>query len=167
MKRLILIAVMIVGVTSLAQLKENTGLGQVMRRHSMRRVEKPVDTRVQGDSIVHEFADGSVRIGSASVFVTSDSIKQQVESLKEDKKILSAAKEMIQRMKVEEPEKLAGLSDSQIVKVADNVLETSSGDAAVAGVIGALIGAAAAGGAAVIGKDKGKEKEVGDERKAG
>jgi predicted acetyltransferase len=166
MKRLIFITIMFVGVTALAQLKENTGLGQVLKRHSMRRVEKPVETRVEDGVIVREYANGTIETSAVSVFVTSEKVKTQVNSLVEDQKTLKAAKELIQRMRLQQ-EDVKNLSDSEIIKVADDVLETSGKDTLAAGVIGALIGAAAAGGAAVIGKDKGKEKEVGDERKAG
>ncbi len=157
MKRLIFITIMFVGVTALAQLKENTGLGQVLKRHSMRRVEKPVETRVENDVVFSEYSDGTIKTNAVSVFVTSEKVKTQVNSLVEDQKTLKAAKELIQRMRLQQ-EDVKNLSDSEIIKVADDVLETSGKDTLAAGVIGALIGAAAAaGGGAVIGKNKEKK----------
>ncbi len=166
MKRLIFITIMFVGVTALAQLKENTGLGQVLKRHSMRRVEKPVETRVENDVVFSEYSDGTIKTNAVSVFVTSEKVKTQVNSLVEDQKTLKAAKELIQRMRLQQ-EDVKNLSDSEIIKVADDVLETSGKDTLAAGVIGALIGAAAAGGAVAIGRSDDKEDGKDDGKEIG
>ncbi|NLV87730.1 MAG: hypothetical protein GX025_11030 [Clostridiales bacterium] len=164
MKKMIL-AIMIAGagVALMAQKvtrDKGGGLEQILKRHSMARVEKPVETRVEDGVIVREYADGTIEKSAVSVFATSNEIKAQVERLKEDQKILLEAKKMIARMKRDETERMEGLNDSQIVKVADDVLATSANDSAYAGVIGALIGAAAAGSAAVaIGKEPKKDTE--------
>ncbi len=152
MKRLILGLVLFACAGAPAQTLE-----QVMKRHQMRKVEKPVEVRVENDVVFSEYSDGTIKTNAVSVFATSDKVKTQVNSLVEDQKTLKAAKELIQRMRLQQ-EDVKNLSDSEIIKVADDVLETSGKDTVAAGVIGALIGAAAAaGGGAVIGKNKEKK----------
>jgi hypothetical protein len=142
------------GIVSIAAAADNAGVNAVIeRRQTMTRIERPVRSIKQGDAILSVYEDGRLETNAVRVVKMSDSTKAKVAALVDDKETLIAARALAKKVRGGKRAKdVEGLTDAQLVAVADDVLDTSKKDQAAAGVIGAAIVAALA--AAKNGKGK-------------
>lgn len=115
------------------------GLGIVLERREMRRVER---------------AAPSLETGTPLMLMKPEA-RERVDALLADRETLAAAKELARKVRANKPDAVGDLPDAKILEVADEVLNTSGRDSAATGIIGAAIGAAAA---AIGRKWKGKQQ---------
>ena len=132
----------------------------VERRQNMKHVERPVRSIKQGDAILSVYADDTIKTNAVRMMRMSEATKAKVEKLVDDKETLAAARKLAKKIKDKHPKDTEGASDAELVGAADEVLDTSKKDQAVAGVIGAAVAAAVAALKKGKGKDKDKEGKV-------
>lgn len=132
------------------------GLDAVLaRRRTMTRRERPVAQRMDNGALLSVYEDGRVETNAVRLVRQPAAAVARVEALRDDQATLAAARSLAAKVRRGHPKAAAGLADAELVATADQVLDTTGRDSATAGLIGALVGAAAA----VAGKGNGKGKD--------
>lgn len=127
----------------------------IARRKTMRKIDRPVRQIKQGDAILSLYDDGRLETNAVRIVKLPGHAAARVEALRDDQATLAAARSLAAKVRRGHPKAAAGLADAELVATADQVLDTTGRDSATAGLIGALVGAAAA----VAGKGNGKGKD--------
>ena len=140
-------------------LVENAGVKSILsRRKTMKHVEHPVAQRFIGGSIVSVYADDSIKTQAVSMVRMDKKASVKIDEMIQDQATLKAARALVESLKTKHGEAVDGMSDAEIVRVSETVLDTSSKDSAVGVAVGLAL--AAAGAAAVKIKKPKKEKNV-------
>lgn len=163
MKNLAILALALAACDLFAGKPEPDGVkAAIERRRMMPARPRPERQIVKDGAILSLYADGSISTQAVQIVRMSASTKKAIDKQLSDAATLASAKALAARLRKGHGKAAAGLADADLVDAAEQVLDTTGRDAATAGVIGALFGAAAAA-AAGKGKDKNKSNKTNKE----
>lgn len=109
----------------------------------------------KGPTLIVHYESGAVVTNSLYLGM-SESTKKRIREMTDDRDTLAAARALAKSLKTKHPDKVGGLSDSDIVAASETVLDNSK----TSGAAGAAVGAALATALAAAGKSKAKKEKV-------
>lgn len=122
------------------------GLDAVLaRRKTMRKLDRRVVAqRMEDGNILSVYDDDTISTSAVRVVTMPQTTKDKVEELIADTDTLKAAKALAKTLKLKHPDKVAKLTDAEIVAASETVLDTTAKDGGAGAAVGVALGLAIA-----------------------